>query len=139
MTHYARAGQTWTEDEEDTLERLHGRGLSAVAISEYMGRSPFAIECAIKRLNITQTGGHIMSTGQSVKFLETKTFLEGRDIDTYSPDEMYSLIARQEAKVAKLNAITHKPESLKKEMAVIDSQLIQLIVYLDAKEQAVST
>ena len=80
-----------------------------------------------------------MSTGQSVKFLETKTFLEGRDIDTYSPDEMYSLIARQEAKVAKLNAITHKPESLKKEMAVIDSQLIQLIVYLDAKEQAVST
>lgn len=66
--------------------------------------------------------------------LQTLTMLNGKDITTMKDGEIYSLIASEEAAIAKLENIQTKPKRLVKEIERRRAGITTLVVYLDQKD-----
>lgn len=141
-------GKTWSPAEEDALVRWHKNGsLSLEAIANRLGRTPFACEIRLQYIETRNQKEktpmsssscnavcNTMDKQEDYAFLETRTFLRGRDITTYSKYDIYSVIAKQEQRVLQLMAIEHKPKSFSEEIQQINSDLMRLINYLDNNE-----
>ena len=65
--------------------------------------------------------------------LNTKTYLNGVDLDTLSNFELYAQIQAQEDAIEKLQAIKAKPKSLLAEIKKRQAGIEALVAYLDSE------
>ena len=66
--------------------------------------------------------------------LNTKTYLNGVDLDSLSNSELYAQIQAQEDAIEKLQAIKAKPKSLLAEIAARQAGIEALVVFMDERE-----
>lgn len=65
--------------------------------------------------------------------LETRTYLNGRNISEYSNTQIYQMIQETETYLASLDKIQHKPKSLQVEIEKGNAAIVTLINYLDSQ------
>lgn len=63
---------------------------------------------------------------------KTFTYVNGVDVNNYSANELYDMIAREESKIRTLEAIDHKPVMLQQEIARRKDGIAALVAHLDA-------
>ncbi len=63
---------------------------------------------------------------------KTFTYVNGVDVNNYSANELYDMIAREESKIRALEAIDHKPVMLQQEIARRKDGIAALVAHLDA-------
>lgn len=65
--------------------------------------------------------------------IQTKVFVNAKDIEMYTDDELYALISKNEAEVARLSAIKNKPKKLEARIAEITAGITKLVEAIDAR------
>lgn len=63
---------------------------------------------------------------------KTFTYVNGVDVNNYSANELYDMIAREESKIRALEAIDNKPVMLQQEIARRKDGIAALVAHLDA-------
>lgn len=63
---------------------------------------------------------------------KTTTYVNGVDVNNYSANELYDMIAREESKIRALEAIENKPVMLQQEIARRKDGIAALVAHLDA-------
>lgn len=130
-------GQAWTPQDDKKLRRLYFEGHDFSNIASMLERSEYAISCRVKLL--CGEGSTEEAAPKEAAFLETVTttvtYLQGRDISKYSEQALWQLIADEEERGERLNAIKHQPESLKKEVVKIFENLVVLVTYMDNRNK----
>lgn len=63
---------------------------------------------------------------------KTFTYVNGVDVNNYSANELYDMIAREESKIRALEAIDNKPVMLQQEIARRKDGITALVAHLDA-------
>ena len=66
--------------------------------------------------------------------LNTKTYLNGVDLDTLTNSELFAMIQMQEAEVKNLLSITHKPQTLLLEIEKRQAGISALVAFMDERE-----
>lgn len=66
--------------------------------------------------------------------LNTKTYLNGVDLDTLPNSELYAQIQAQEDAIEKLQAIKAKPKSLLAEIAARQAGIDSLVAFMNERE-----
>jgi hypothetical protein len=150
-----RQGQSWLWKEVISLIRtLNLGGVTLEALAASHKRSTYAIKCQVDKLvergmldksklpkqtqpiieeDIIMTT-NLNTVTEYVNFLETRTFLCGKDIKSYTREEIYALINNYEQRAVKLSSLEHKPNMLKADIAKLNKDLVALISYLDKQE-----
>ena len=70
----------------------------------------------------------------SIIKIETKTFVNGTDITSWSDGDIYNLIAQQEKDIEKLEDIQNKPKRLENEIAERKAGIQALVDHLNARD-----
>lgn len=113
-------------------EAVH-RQLEAYAEAMIYGSGQLKIDTQdYERFRINVDGTRTFNKEQEMK-VETKHFLNGRDIATLSDDELFQAIAAVEKNIKTLEEIENKPKRLVAKIEELRSGLKTLIEYLDSE------
>lgn len=147
--HPHRRGQRWTQEDDDRLRNMVASGYSIVEMCQLLGRDTGGITGRFVNLGIAQLndeGYYVQITNNEPNIttkeksmnnttatIETKTFILGRDASTMTDVEIFNLIAKTEAELAKLRGISTKSAKLAAHIARVEHDLCQLAEYLDKR------
>lgn len=105
--------QRWWYDESGHLDTF--RFISTSPTHQYLPKKETAMNT--KPLTITT---------------KTTTYVNGVDVNNYSANELYDMIAREESKIRALEAIDNKPVMLQQEIARRKDGIAALVAHLDS-------
>jgi len=136
-------GKSWSRQDLEILQSMSNCEQSIELIAQQLGRSEFAIECQLEKLNRnpSQTKENSMPKNNEAPFMEVvpaQVKLQGRDIREYSNAELYSVIAKLELRLKGLHTLTHRPSRLQKDIDETVDNIQKLITYMDAEDKAVA-
>jgi len=85
---------------------------------------------------INHKESHTMAKTLPPPLFETVFLCRGENIDNLNLEQIYEAIAKEEQKIAELQNIDNKPNSLKQEISDRKAQIQNLVKYLDNEENA---
>lgn len=145
--HPHRRGQRWTPEDDDRLRNMVASGYSIVEMCQLLGRDTGGIIGRFVNLGIAKLndeGYYVQITDNqptttkensmnptTTATIETKTFILGRDASTMTDVEIFNLIAKTEAELAKFKGISTKSAKLAAHIARVECDLRRLAEYLD--------
>lgn len=150
----ARHGKPWTSDELRSLREMFMAGLGLVNICHSLDRPADGTLNKLCYLNVirrdpvnncywvvTEPSSTTLKTAtteeeptMSKNLIESKVFVNGTDATGMSDSEIFSLIAKTEAEIAKLEAIKTPSKKLQGAIQKLKTDVGALAEYVDSRE-----
>lgn len=88
-------------------------------------------------LNVTGSISTTKDTTMNASItIKTVTYVNGRDVDSLSTDDVLTLIANAEGRIKQLTALDSKPAAAVKEADALKDSIAQLVELVDARDAA---
>lgn len=84
--------------------------------------------------NTTHTEQENNTMNNTTGELKTVTLLDGKDVRTYSDDDIFKLIGKLENEQARYNNLNHKPEKLRARIEEIEVKIAGLVKLVDERD-----
>ena len=120
-----------------------GEGVFDYSVFWYEHASP-CVETAVRKLEKRAAYAMMYGAGPNTiksikeeitmtKLIETRTFIRGHEESDVDDDRVFTYIAEEEAKMAKLKEINNQPQSLKDKITAMGKEIAELVAFVDKR------
>lgn len=95
--------------------------------------APLAAETVAKMFEATPVPSPTSTKEDSMLTIQTKTYVNGNEIDKLTDGQLFEMIAGQEREMKEMEAIINKPKKLVAELVKRQAGIDALVAFLDAK------
>ena len=116
------------------IAQYHQRSTRSIAMHlQSKGITNATIEEYAQVQSTNEVKENTVATENKELVLEQKTFLNGRDIETYSDDDLFRLIKSLETAAKEWDGLEHKPKALTERLKRLDQNLMALVAFMDKR------